>query len=252
MIIKSSNKQLNNLKSNYADNKPILRSLSTLCVNLHKCFEKSDFSQNIINNVAKELQKYGKKGVTTLINEILSNQEMLSIFADNIYLHKNGFYKLNLITLDNFTVRLHIWLPHTDSMETLHDHRWYIASAIIDGSLKSEIWEDSASPHAKSYDEYMYIDKYTDPILLGQTKVEFVKQIVHKAGDCYVLNTGVLHRIISHGESLTATLICHSGNAKRCARNIIINEQVPDVKPNYLKPDELAQLLNNYLMLSAK
>ena len=33
------------------------------------------------------------------------------------------------------------------------------ASTVLNGSLKSEVWQYSASAHAAKYDEYLYIDK---------------------------------------------------------------------------------------------
>lgn len=225
-------------------------SLTELSSRINDCFLPQISSVKIMNNVATQLQKFGSKGIQSVINDILTNEDLLIETAANSYLHKNGFYKIILIDKQNFRVRFHFWMPGCDSKETLHNHRWHIASAIINGSLKSEIWEDSASCHAKLYDEYMYTGKHVNPHLIGKARVEFVKYQSHMAGESYILQPHVLHRIISQPDEMTATLICRSSSACTWSRNIILNDLVPNVIPQYLNPDDLSRVLKQYLSLA--
>lgn len=212
----------------------------------------SEAQSNILmNKVALRLQQFGAEGLKAVIKTILQDENLLVSTAADSYLHKNGFYKILLSTHKDFVIRLHIWMPGVTSHETLHNHGWHIASTILTGKLQSEIWQESASTYAQAYDEYMYTSKHADPILIGKVKVEPVETVVHQAGDAYVLQPHVLHRIMSQSDKMIATLICRSSHVQSWARNIIVNSYVPDVKPNYLTPQELAQVLEQYLLLTA-
>jgi hypothetical protein len=224
--------------------------LSDLSNGIQSCFLSSKSSIKIMNNVAKLLQQFGKPGIEATINEILNNTDLLIQIAATSYLHKNGFYKIVLCNHQNYNIRFHIWMPGVAAKETLHNHRWYIASTIIHGNLHSEIWEDSASIYAQSYDEYLYTGKHVDPTPMGKARVELIKNCRHKAGDAYILKPYVLHRIITHQQELTATLICRSACGNNWSRNIIVNNLVPNVRPNFLQPNELSQILKKYLLLT--
>ncbi len=222
-------------------------ALYDLVSEIKTCVAKKNSSRKVMKEIAATLQRTGKVGVHAILKEILATPDVFFEISSISYLHKNGFYKIPLFSSGLFTIRLHIWLAGVQSKETLHDHRWNLASVVLDGMLESEIWEENYSPRAKKYDEYLYIDKHTTPILQGASRVSMKKVLTYKAGECYTLDANVLHRIISRGNCLTATLICHSAYFKDSARNIITNDAVPDVKPKYLLPAEFEKLVYDYL-----
>lgn len=242
-----STDQISSLKSCVLSELELPEGLVALSSKIRSCFMSQNSSMEIMHAVSSQLQQFGKIGVETLIKEILVDENLLLNMAATSYLHKNGFYKIILFDDKIFRIRLHIWMPDAISKETLHNHRWYIASTIIKGELHSEIWEDSASIQAQCYDEYMYLGKHVDPVYIGKARVEMVQSIRRKAGEAYVLRPHVLHRIISHSQGMTATLICRSFGGCEWSRNIIVNNLVPNVKPNYLKIDEFEHVLMRYL-----
>jgi hypothetical protein len=219
---------------------------------LSHCFNTASSSKDLMQDIISQLQKFGRLGVRIVISEILNCDDLLESVAARSYLHNNGFLKILLLKDPDFRVRLHIWMPETDSKETLHNHCWHLASTIINGELTSEIWQDSGTKNAEAFDEYLYRGKFVDPILLGQAKVELVETVTHKAGDAYVLESHVLHKIVSNGNKMTATLICRTNDVRVWSRNVILNSRVPNVRPTYLGPEELRTYLNRYLWLESE
>ena len=225
--------------------------LQSLIESIESHFNNGTSTSTMMNSVAQHLKDFGALGMRSFITEVLQKPALLSKIAHQSYLHKNGFYKVPLAIHPNFSLRLHVWLPGTCSLETLHDHRWYLASTILTGTLQSEIWQSSVRSDAQFYDEYLYVDKDTEPTYLGKAKVAMEKTVKREAGEAYVLNPGTLHRIIAHGNALTATLMCRSHCVQNWSRNIIVNQLIPDVKPNYLTPAGLETVLKNYLTQAA-
>ncbi len=227
------------------------KSLPFLVSDIQRCFQENKSLSHIMGDVGILLNRFGEEGIKNVINEILNNEKLIEDIASKSYLQGNGFYKILLSKKKDFAVRFHIWMPGNDAQENLHDHRWHFASANIRGSLKSEVWEESASSTDSEYDEYLYIDKETDPVLVGKVKVKFIKNVVHSEGTYYTLSPNELHRIVSDGNKIMATLVCHSASTKASARIIpIIHSSIPDVKPINMSPDEFCQLLRWYLKLS--
>jgi hypothetical protein len=227
-------------------------SLSNLKSCLRDLFRKGQSSQLLMQRAAAELKNFGRPGVLALVAEILNNEELLISVASQSYLHKNGFLKILLLKEQDFRVRLHIWMPETDSKETLHNHCWYLASTIVNGKLTSEIWQDSISENSDFFDEYLYRGKFVAPVLMGKARVELLGVNTRSAGEAYVLEPHVLHKIVSNEGQMAATLICRSNDVRVWSRNIILNEKIPDVKPHYLSPEQLKNYLNRYLLLDAE
>lgn len=197
--------------------------------------------------ISSDIKTFGIQGVSGLISEILSNKELLSQISSLAYFHKNGFCKIPIINDESFTLRLHVWNKGIVSNETLHDHRWHLASTIVLGKLTSEIWEETSSESAIACDEYVYTDKFTKPNFRGKVLVAHKETILRNTGDTYTMNPKQLHRIIKSDSSMVITLMCHSFPVRGKCRNIIVNEVVPCVYPKYIKEDEFSDFLNNVL-----
>lgn len=207
----------------------------------------------VMNKVAVRLQTFGKAGLLQTISVILNNETFLNTVASQSYLHGNGFYKIVLAEEDDFVIRTNIWMPGVHAEENLHDHRWHLASTIIDGTLESEIWEEAASPTAAEYEEYIYVGKtaqkeaYTLPI--GKSKISLKERTVHRAGECYNLSSNIMHRIVSSGKDLTCTLMCHPTSARTWGRVIPLKPLEPDLDRAYLTNKEMTQLFQQYLTI---
>lgn len=224
--------------------------LSQLVKDIEKCFHYSSFDKSMMEDISDILHQFGEEKFIDCLKEIRSDKEYFEKLASNSYCHENGFYKINLYQSNDFTIRFHIWEPNIEIKETLHDHRWFFASTVLNGSLKSETWQYSASAQASEYDEYLYIDKNTHPIRTGSSRVEYVKTVVRNAGEKYTLSPDVLHRIISSGTEMTATLFCRSTVIKSTARNIIVNDKVPNVIPQYFTLEKLSSIIDQYVFES--
>ena len=220
--------------------------LESLCHRLTHAFRSKDKATEVMINVADVLSSFGKPGVYALVNDLLNSSCLLNNIAKNSYLHQNGFYKIQLAACQDFTVRLHIWMPGNHAKETLHSHCWHFASYVLDGMVISEEWEDSPSSLAKPYDEYLYLSKHEPPRLIGQAKVAFSRACHISEGSSYFLKATTLHKVVTENDNMTATIICHSSPVTSFARNIILNNKVPDVRPRYLSSAELAKVLLQY------
>lgn len=205
----------------------------------------------VMNKVAVRLQNFGKAGLLQTISAILNNEAFLTAVASQSYLHGNGFYKIVLAEEDDFVIRTNIWMPGVHAEENLHDHRWHLASTIINGTLESEIWEEAASPTAAEYEEYIYVGKtaqkeaYTLPI--GKSKISLKEKTVHRTGECYNLPSNIMHRIVLSGKDLTCTLMCHPASARKWGRVIPLKPLEPDLDRIYLSNKEMSQLFQQYL-----
>lgn len=227
---------------------------NALLGNIRTCLGKDTAPSDVLNDIARKLQDFGKPGLIAVIKHLLANEEALGAVAKQSYLHGNGFYKLVLVSEEDFVIRTNIWMPGMVAEENLHDHRWHMASAVITGSLESEIWEDAASLSAPEYSEYIYVgktaekDAYLMPI--GKTRITLKEKVIHKAGESYSLPSHVMHRIVSCGTGLTSTLMCHPEAAKRWGRVITFENIQPELERSYLSNDQLRALFTEYLSLA--
>ncbi len=222
------------------------RTSHDLIASIHACFIHDRPSQEIMQDIALILRQFGPRGVHAYIKKLLNNDDLLAQIASQSYLHNNGFYKLLLAENETFCIRLHIWMPGSVAYETLHSHCWHMASTVIHGSLQSEVWESSVSPSAQFYDEYLYENKESEPRYLGKTRVAPVKISNRTAGEAYTLQPHVLHRILYDGQAMVATLMCRSSRTLSWSRNIIVNDHIPDPRPQYLHTQALRAFLEDF------
>lgn len=224
-------------------------SFAKLCSQVRGEFASNVPSPRKIAAIANHLGKFGRGGMHEVLNFLSLDPTFLSHIASRSYLHGNGFYKLTLCSENDFTIRFHVWMPGAMSQENLHSHRWPFASVITDGTLRGEIWSEAVG-RAPLYDEYFYVGKDSGLVRLGSAKVELAEYFEHRAGDTYTLASHVLHRVISTGDQLTATMMCRSTHCMQWSRNINVNDNIPKVTPQYMSADELRGLIRDYLSLS--
>lgn len=228
--------------------------LHLLVNNITKSIQRADITNDAMQNITSLLKSFGKDGVIQILKELLKNDGMLQSVASRSYLHGNGFYKIILEDNEQFKIRLHVWFPDRHAEENVHNHRWYLMSTIITGMLESEIWEDALSTHEKSYDEYIYLGT-TDStsaknLYSGKSRIKFVQKVIHQAGDAYFLPPHTLHRIISSGNKMTSTLICHSKASKLWSRTIVLTSDFePNIEHRHMSKEELKDIILKYLKL---
>lgn len=224
-----------------------LNSTQNLCEQLEAIFARKIPLEKKMILISKELKTFGLPGVSKLIKEIFLYDELLSDIANSSYFHKNGFCKIPIIKTDLYNVRLHVWNKGISSNETLHNHRWHLASTIIIGNLKSEHWEETSASAGKICDEYLYSDKLTKPKFNRKIHVALKETITRNSGDFYTMRPEKLHRLIKSDSAMAVTLICHSAPVRKFARNIIVNEIVPCVYPDYLTKEILSESLHDVM-----
>jgi hypothetical protein len=222
--------------------------LMKLSSDIYQIFYTFNSTDLIMSNLAIFLQKFGISGIIKIIHDVMDNPDELKRIASDSYFQGNGFYKIVLLKNEYFILRFHIWFPDNSSQENLHNHRWHLASTILNGNLYCELWKDSAALNAMNYDEYHYRNKYTNTTLIGKAKMELYEKKHYKAGDCYYQEPDVLHRIVQNANEMVATLMCHSSKSRDWSRNIALNDSAPAVKPEkYMSNIDLRKILNEYL-----
>jgi hypothetical protein len=93
--------------------------------------------QNLFTNITKD-------SLSTIIDEILNNDELLDQVTKASYRNVTGFLKIVLAQDDvnSWKIRLHVW-QEKEKKEFPHNHKWDFFSKIISGYLLQEIYEES-------------------------------------------------------------------------------------------------------------
>lgn len=209
--------------------------------------------ERAMQDVATYLRTYAESGLRSALQSLLADSSALQAIAECSYFHGNGFYKVVLAQDERFKLRLHIWMPGGHAEENIHDHRWHFASTIVHGQLVSEIWQEATQPEATEFDEILYLAKELDSppfqIPNGKTKLLCTQRAVRTAGEAYAMPPGVLHRIVSTGNGLTATLMCQAAPARRWNRLIPHAAITPDITQRYQSVVEMSDVIHKLLLL---
>lgn len=214
----------------------------------------SQSQTSAMGTIAKLLQTFGAAGVMQAVAQVLREDALLADIAARSYLHGNGFLKLVLAQTPAFKLRLHLWMPGCDAQENCHDHRWHFASAVLQGNLSSEIWEEAHQEDAPEFAEYLYLARQADQaarlVENGKTRLVRTRQSTRSAGEAYTLAPGVLHRIVKCGSGLNATLMCQASPARSWNRLIPHPGVIPHVEQRFMTPPQLVRTLEEYLRLA--
>lgn len=148
-----------------------------------------------------------------LCRSLLTDDAFAAAVAARSYRHGNGFLKIVLLD-SGFRLRLHLWFPGAPCEENIHDHRWSLASAILAGELRSELWAEAAGDEVIDLETQAYTyhaaqgARPARKLPRGRAALRLLGRTRHAAGDGYALPASTLHRICSHGDRLVATLMC--------------------------------------------
>lgn len=172
----------------------------------------------LVKNNLQYLEDLVKKDVpTSLISEILNNEELLEEIASRSYEHVNHFDKIVLI--DNpdpkgYRLTLHSWNcnygKEIPDEELIHNHRFSFWSHIFRGNLTSENFLEAKefSIEKKTFNRYVYRPSNTGNIhdceFDAKAQLDKIETITHKQGEVYYLNYKITHRILlpKDGENL--------------------------------------------------
>lgn len=226
-------------------------TLEFLVGQLTDCFGRNTPTPLLMQDIEKTLVDFGAERVNYVLAEIVRNEQALSEIASRSYLQGNGFYKIVLIENENFNLRFHLYLEGIKAQENIHSHRWWFASLVTMGTLRSEIWVDSASTDSQCFEEIIYTGKRNSFIPVGDSSIELQEKQSLRRGESYICPTDTLHRVLANGnDSISATLICRAKRCKGWSRNIVTSGRHPDLEAKYLDSETLKRMLNLYLASS--
>ncbi len=131
------------------------------------------------------------------------------------YRHPNGFNKIVLAsTATGVKLRLHVWQLLGDELQVdphIHNHRWNFASRVLVGELR---WEEFsvAKEHGDEYFSYEYEPTGSGFSLkaLGKQLLCMERQGCTQAGEVYVVDHMVPHRVTIASNRIAATLVLQS------------------------------------------
>jgi hypothetical protein len=159
-----------------------------------------------------------------LIQSVLDDPRLLEDIAGRSYPHVNKFDKIVLVggsEPQDYRLTLHLWRPpYPESpfgQEMIHGHRFNFWSAIITGTLSTELFEEyPASPgDGKAVlHKYRYIPEVNREMEF-QDFYEFAGRVSlasggvckKRAGDSYYLDASVIHQVILPRQITTCSLV---------------------------------------------
>ena len=192
--------------------------------------------------------------IFAIINQVLSNSELLAQIAARSYHHGNGFLKVVLAAQDGWKLRLHVWFANTPCEENIHDHRWGFASTVLCGQLLSETFVDDIDGDITGT-EYLYHARQnqdeSQKHIQGRFCLRSLGQQCRGVGESYFLPTSVLHRICDYSnKNIVATMMCSAPTQQGTNRLLVSDDRQgidPNVEQNPLSSHELACLLGRFL-----
>ncbi|MEV5613697.1 hypothetical protein [Streptomyces sp. NPDC052225] len=147
------------------------------------------------------------------------------------YRHVLGFDKLLLIDGGpHHMLRAHVWHPGARTPEDIHNHRSPLASHIVRGALRMELYADGAAPGAGAaaarYQESLSpgtADWLLEPA--GEARLRLVQVAEYAAGSSYALPALTLHRAWSTAPYPTVTLFLETGAGRRRHTDVFLGAQ---------------------------
>lgn len=194
-------------------------------IRLDKNFESTEKTLNIFNN---------SFCLSSLINRILNDDDLITKIASNSYYHDNGFQKITFFSGKNFNLRIHIhWNDKEQKKSNIHDHRWNFSSLILSGGYISEIFEISDKGLPKELFHYFPKEKLTGNYSLHHIGKVFLKRIGHTKYTKSDINHGTageIHKITYTSNEPTITVFVTGKHELNHARvlsdDMLSNEKI--------------------------
>jgi hypothetical protein len=164
--------------------------------------------------------------IMSLVGGVLDDPRLLGDIAGRSYPHVNKFDKIVLIGSGRpggYRLTLHLWRPpYPESalgQEMIHGHRFSFWSAIVAGTLSSEMFEErEAGPGLgdgmRVLRKYRYIPEASRAAEFrdfyefeGSTSLACVGAGQKRAGDSYYLDASTIHQVILPRHATTCSLV---------------------------------------------
>ena len=209
-----------------------------------------------------------REEIILLIGSVLSDSRLLRDVADRSYPHANKFDKIVLIGSSgpqDYRLTLHLWRPpYPESalgQEMIHGHRFSFWSAIITGTLSSELFEErDASPGQGDGIRVLQKYRYTPETnrtaefqdfyeFEGRVSLASVGVRQKRAGDSYYLDASAIHRIILPRRIITCSLVLRG--PRLSGHSYVYNTSYPQhgvyLKNKMFSPRELKERLSQLM-----
>jgi hypothetical protein len=153
------------------------------------------------------------RSLRTLLEAIISDEEMLRQAVQRSSIHNNGFLKIILATSPDYQVRLHVWDCREGEgeavRESVHSHTADFSSMIILGAYRHEQFREM--PDGDAYYSYGYrAFRGARSFSLTDTGVKHLQRVSDgrlPRGTIYTLAGDILHRVVPEPGTLTASLV---------------------------------------------
>jgi len=174
------------------------------------------------------------KSLSSRIDQILSNENLLREISLMSYKHRNGFYKIVLAEYESIKLRFHIWPKNTERKEEdIHNHCWDFCSQILAGGYISEeysVLEDgSQASNGKRYSCYEYLPREEKQYFrLKEIGSKLLSRTISKTlqkGDKLMMSFDRLHRVVPQNSVYTASMFL---NGRKKVRSTMVCRAVPE------------------------
>lgn len=200
--------------------------------------------------------------VPDFLESLLDEPDQLTRVATRSYRQQNGFDKLVLVSPSHrgYRLRFHIWNPKQDSpyQEDEHNHAWPFASVVVSGSFQQQFFNESergALRHKHRF-TYRFHGNSAEPfkdgyeaVYLGPTGLRIVHDAIMSVGSSYTLGPEVIHKATNPTDKPSATLFLNGpfqgSDSDVYSDRILEGRDRLDI--TYYQPDELANVIRNYL-----
>jgi hypothetical protein len=211
--------------------------------------------------VDQSLSKVSRPDLAQYLQDLMCNDSELKRITSRSYKHPNGFYKLQLLEQGFSKVRLHYWpIDMLSAEENVHNHRWRLASKVMHGTLRSELFKPvSAQLSGEADCEQLSLRLYQENLgaveaaasTHGDRWVQKIATVLRSTGKAYFMDTDQLHRIVHEGGQSIVTLMVQS--APLFQENYMLSKKSvrsPELAPVMLSDiNELKSILSKIINL---
>jgi hypothetical protein len=137
-----------------------------------------------------------------LVNSITRDNERFSDVVRSSVVHPNGFAKIVLLYAADYRLRLHVWgaddRQESDAQESIHNHRWDFAAAIVAGAYRHQEYQVCEDGELFCRYRYQPAEDRRSYMLVpaGTHTLRCVFDVRLAQGSSYSMASPVLHRVV--------------------------------------------------------
>lgn len=195
-----------------------------------------------------------QKILPRMLVSLINDRDALRRVAKRSYTHNNGFDKIVLLRglHPAHQLRLHIWWRGATADPHIHSHSANFATCLITGAYRMAIY--NPGPSGSVWKQYRYTrpTKGSEGMLRyrGAAHLRITERYSLNAGDGYLLDYRVLHRITSSNRGLTSSLALF-GPKRQTGADVYTLSSLTDeaAERHVFTTDSLRDRLERYLAL---